>query len=77
MSLWQKIKTGNVHPMVAMCIVYVVVIGALALVMAMDSTDQRTEQEHYCLMVQAYVETDGEHGWPDYKGIYYGVCVDG
>ncbi len=74
MTLWQKIKTGNVHPMVAMSFLYIVVIAALALVMAMDYEDAKTEQQYYCQMVNAFIETDGEHGWPDYKENYAEVC---
>ncbi|AIM40623.1 hypothetical protein [Vibrio phage VpKK5] len=74
MNLWQKIKTGNLHPMVAMCLVYMLVIGAVALVMAMDFQDEVHEKEHYCSMVEAFVETDGEYGWPDYKGTYDKYC---
>lgn len=28
----------------------------------------------YCQQVQLFEESDGEYGWPDYKGIYYTDC---
>lgn len=30
----------------------------------------------YCRMVEIYRQTDGEHGWPDYRGNADEVCDD-
>lgn len=29
--------------------------------------DAKVEAAHYCEMVQIWVESGGEHGWPDYR----------
>ena len=36
--------------------------------------EQRAQQESYCEMVGLYVESNGEYGWPDYKGNAKEVC---
>lgn len=36
--------------------------------------EQQAQQEMYCEMVELYVESNGEYGWPDYQQNYKGVC---
>lgn len=50
----------------------VVMIG---LVNNPDEPDALTkEAQTYCEMVQAYKETNGRFGWPDYRGNFRKVC---
>lgn len=35
---------------------------------SMDRADAEREQSHYCEMVQLWEETNGDAGWPPYKG---------
>jgi len=34
----------------------------------------QNEQEHYCEMVQLRIDSSGEYGWADYKGIFDEQC---
>ena len=34
-----------------------------------DMEDAISEQAHYCDMVQLYKASNGENGWPNYKGV--------
>jgi len=34
-----------------------------------DMEDAIAEQAHYCDMVQLYKASNGENGWPNYKGV--------
>ena len=45
-----------------------VMIGAYGLIGSMDRADAEREQSHYCEMIQLWDDTNGEAGWPPYKG---------
>jgi len=34
----------------------------------MEAEDRQTARQHYCEMVDIHYETNGEYGWPPYKG---------
>ena len=35
---------------------------------AMDAEEEQRQQDRYCEMVELYEETNGDAGWPAYKG---------
>jgi len=39
-----------------------------------DYEAELRNQQHYCEMVNLHIESDGENGWPDYRGYYWEVC---
>ena len=43
-------------------------IGAYGLIGSMDRADAEQQQSHYCEMVELWQETNGDAGWPPYKG---------
>lgn len=46
--------------------------GALAAFLVASELDFRAEladQAHYCRMVEIYNESDGRHGWPDFRDL--------
>jgi hypothetical protein len=46
-------------------------------VIAMVNTPERgltKEAQLYCEMVQTYKDTQGQYGWPDYRGEFRKVC---
>lgn len=51
-----------------------VLLGALAMLAlygwigTMDRDDAKAMQSHYCSMVEAWHNSNGQHGWPPYKG---------
>tara|TARA_E500000318_G_scaffold87567_1_gene84551 strand:- start:151 stop:384 length:234 start_codon:yes stop_codon:yes gene_type:complete len=49
-------------------LIAVVVIG-LGIAGRGDMEDAIAEQAHYCDMVQLYKASNGENGWPNYKGV--------
>ncbi|USL90023.1 hypothetical protein [Vibrio phage vB_VpaS_CHI] len=42
----------------------------------METQDEAMALENYCQMVELYKQSDGEHGWPDYDGIYESDCAN-
>jgi len=40
----------------------------LSIVGNMNAEDKRQERERYCQMLELWNETDGQYGWPPYKG---------
>jgi len=45
-----------------------VFLGMYGLVGTMDVEEEQLQQDRYCEMVQLYKDTNGEAGWPAYKG---------
>ena len=43
-------------------------LGMLSILGNMNAEDKRQERERYCEMVDIWNETDGQYGWPPYKG---------
>ena len=43
-------------------------LAMLSIVGNMNAEDKRQERERYCEMLDIWNETDGEYGWPPYKG---------
>ena len=51
------------------------ILTLLALwLMSPDEEEVTLQQDIYCDMVGRYLDTYGEFGWPDYKGIYETEC---
>lgn len=42
----------------------------IALVGSGDLQEAKAEQANYCEMVSLFKKTNGEYGWPDYKGTF-------
>ena len=58
-------------------IIVLLIVGLAVLAVTLadgqpDELDQ--EQALYCEMVEAFKDTGGEYGWPDYKGVYERAC---
>jgi len=54
-----------------MCVVAIF----FALLMALpEGNPAEVEAGVYCEMVEMFQDTNGEFGWPDYKGIYNNTC---
>jgi len=43
-------------------------LAMLSIVGNMNAEDKRQERERYCEMLDIWNETDGQYGWPPYKG---------
>ena len=43
-------------------------LAMLSIVGNMEAEDKRQERERYCQMLGIWNETDGQYGWPPYKG---------
>lgn len=54
-------------------LIAVIILGAIALCQDDEPTIQ---QALYCEMTELYQETDGQHGWPDYKNLKGKNCND-
>ena len=49
-------------------------LGVASLVDLNEANEFDVQLEHYCDMVQIGVDSDGEYGWPDFKGIAEEQC---
>jgi len=43
-------------------------LAMLSIVGNMEAEDRKQERERYCQMLELWNDTDGEYGWPPYKG---------
>jgi len=43
-------------------------LAMLSSVGNMEAEDRKQERERYCEMLDIWNETNGEYGWPPYKG---------
>jgi len=43
-------------------------LAMLSIMGNIEAEDRRQERDRYCDMVDMWNETDGEYGWPPYKG---------
>jgi hypothetical protein len=48
----------------AIIVVILIMIGFAG---SADMQDHINDEEFYCDMVQLYIDSDGENGWPNYK----------
>lgn len=63
------------NPLNAMLLVAVVAVTIMTLDHARGVPDELArEQQTYCEMVQTFKETNGQYGWPDYRGVARKVC---
>lgn len=57
------------------CVLIAVAMLAIAIIPALgEHADAKMQERFYCEMVHQYKDSNGEHGWPDYKGIFKRVC---
>ena len=52
------------------------ILGLIDLMGADDYSEAVRQHQVYCDMVQDFIESDGERGWPDYQGTYGKYCVE-
>ena len=43
-------------------------LAMLSIVGNMEAEDRKQERQRYCEMLELWNETDGQYGWPPYKG---------
>ena len=43
-------------------------LAMLSIVGNMEAEDRKQERQRYCEMLELWNETDGQYGWPRYKG---------
>ena len=43
-------------------------LAMLSIVGNMEAEDRKQERDRYCQMLELWNDTDGEYGWPPYKG---------
>ena len=43
-------------------------LAMMSIVGNMNAEDKKAERDRYCEMLEIWEETDGEYGWPPYKG---------
>lgn len=48
----------------------------IVLMMFFGVEDRPVLDNNYCEMVEMHIQSDGENGWPDYKGNYSEACDD-
>lgn len=51
--------------------------GCFILGVLMHKMPDPEVDQHYCDMVRIFQQTEGEFGWPDYKGVYDEECSNG
>lgn len=61
------------YPRFYVALVVAATLAGLALVSGFED-DSALEQAQYCRMVHAYLDSDGEFGWPDYERTYGDSC---
>lgn len=47
-----------------------------AVVSGMDMKDEMKTEANYCEMVSLYKSSNGQYGWPDYKGNFKTNCLN-
>jgi len=53
-----------------------VILSVVVLMMFFGVEDRPMTDSNYCEMVEMHIESQGENGWPDYKGSYSEACND-
>lgn len=46
----------------------VITVLCMMLIHSNDMAEQEIQRDHYCERVQDYKESNGQYGWPPYKG---------
>jgi hypothetical protein len=47
---------------------YISLVAFILLTACGEYDEKLAEHRHYCIMVSDYERTNGQHGWPAYKG---------
>ena len=58
----------------SIALIITAIISLFAVVGAGDYQDAVQQEAAYCEMVKLHKKTNGESGWPDYKGSYAERC---
>ena len=56
------------HHKVLIILFGVFLLAAVGIVNTLDKRSEANELDLYCDMVQQFKDTNGQHGWPAYKG---------
>ena len=51
-----------------------VILSVIVLMMFFGVEDRPVLDSNYCEMVEMHIQSQGENGWPDYKGNYSEAC---
>ena len=51
-----------------------VIFSLIVFMMFFGVEDRPVTDNNYCEMVLIHIESEGENGWPDYKGNYSEIC---
>lgn len=49
-------------------LIAIMLFAAVLMVNSLDKRSEAKERDLYCDMVQQFKDTDGQYGWPAYKG---------
>lgn len=49
-------------------LIAIVLLSAVLVVNSLDKRSEANERDLYCDMVQQFKDTNGQYGWPAYKG---------
>ena len=50
------------------CLIAIMLFSAVLIVNSLDKRSEANERDPYCDMVQQFKDTNGQYGWPAYKG---------
>lgn len=56
-------------------ILILLILTLLGLLVSTTPPEEELEQERYCEMVELFVASKGDKGWPDYEGTYAESCT--
>jgi len=56
------------HETILIVLIAVFLLGAVGIVNTLDKRSEANERDLYCDMVQQFKDTNGQYGWPAYKG---------
>lgn len=70
MQTCDKIDTKVAMDSLQGLIAIAALVLGVVIVMSGDYEDEKQIDANYCQMVKLHKDSDGENGWPDYKGIY-------
>ena len=56
------------HETILIVLIAIVLLSAVLVVNSLDKRSEANERDLYCDMVQQFKDTNGQYGWPAYKG---------
>lgn len=68
----------ELHPALAGSFLLMLLVFSLIVVgLISDPVEEaNNELKEYCAGVEAFIESGGDYGWPDYKGDYIPHCTE-